>query len=76
MDSTKIEAIGEVNKEKYGKFTPGTHIPIIEEHLILDANYDYYVVLPWHFKEFFIQNDKFKGKRLIFPLPYFEVFDC
>ena len=76
LDSTKIEAIGEVNKEKYGKFTPGTHIPIIEEHLILDANYDYYVVLPWHFKEFFIQNDKFKGKRLIFPLPYFEVFDC
>ena len=64
-----IEVIGDVNPDKHGCYTPGTWIPITDEDTVLAGDYDYYLVLPWHFKEFFINNPKFKGKTLLFPLP-------
>jgi len=64
-----IEVIGDVNPEKDGCYTPGTWIPITDEDTVLAGDYDYYLVLPWHFKEFFVNNPKFKGKTLLFPLP-------
>jgi hypothetical protein len=64
-----IEIVGDVNPDKHGCYTPGTWIPITDEDTVLAGDYDYYLVLPWHFKEFFINNPKFKGKTLLFPLP-------
>ena len=64
-----IEVVGDVNPDKHGCYTPGTWIPITDEDTVLAGDYDYYLVLPWHFKEFFINNPKFKGKTLLFPLP-------
>ena len=52
LDSTKITAIGEVNDEKIGKFTPSSNIPILAEDKVLEMG-DLFVVLPWHFKDFF-----------------------
>jgi hypothetical protein len=63
-----IEAVGDVNPDKDGSFTPGTWIPIKDEDSVL-CEYDVFVVLPWHFKEFFMNSSKFKGKKLLFPLP-------
>ena len=65
---TDILAIGDVNPDKDGSYTPGTWIPIKNEDEVL-AYYDVFVILPWHFKNFFVKNPKFKGKKLIFPLP-------
>lgn len=67
-----IEVIGDVNPDKHGSFTPGTNIPIKDEEEVLN-NYDVFVILPWHFRSFFINNPKFKGKRLLFPLPTPEI---
>ena len=67
-----ILAIGDVNPDKDGSFAPGTWIPIKNEDEVL-AYYDAFVILPWHFKKFFVNNEKFKGKKLIFPLPTPEV---
>jgi len=64
-----IEVVGDVNPDKKGCYTPGTWIPITDEDTVLAGDYDCYLVLPWHFKEFFINNPKFKGKTLLFPLP-------
>ena len=64
-----IEVIGDVNPDKHGCYAPGSWIPIVSEEEVLAGDYDYYLVLPWHFKEFFINNPKFKGKTLLFPLP-------
>ena len=72
LDSTKITAIGEVNDEKVGKFTPSTNIPILYEDKVLDMG-DLFIVLPWHFKDFFLSNQKFKGRQLLFPLPYCHI---
>lgn len=63
-----IEVVGDVNPDKNGSFTPGTWIPIRDEDSVL-AEYDVFVILPWHFKNFFVNNPKFKGKKLLFPLP-------
>lgn len=67
-----IERIGEVNTFKFDKYTPGTGILIENEDELL-LEYNHLVVLPWHFKENFISNPKYKGKILIFPLPQLEV---
>lgn len=73
FDSTSIEAIGDINPDKHGCFTPGTWIPIISEKKALALEPDYFLVLPWHFKSFFLTSDLFLGRRLIFPLPRFEI---
>lgn len=65
--------IGEVNEDKFGSFTPGTLIPLVPESVVLDSNPDYIVILPWHFKEFFINLPALKGRKLVFPLPKFEI---
>jgi hypothetical protein len=68
IDDTIVEVVGDVNPDKDGSYTPGTWIPISSEDKVLD-NYDVFVILPWHFKKFFVNNPKFKGKTLLFPLP-------
>jgi len=74
LDSTQIKAIGEVNPDKFGKVTPGSLIPIENERSILEKNPDYLLILPWHFKNFFLHNSHFKNIKLIFPLPQVEEY--
>lgn len=66
--SDYIDVVGDVNPDKHGSYTPGTWIPIRDEDSVL-SECDVFIILPWHFKKFFINNPKFKGKRLLFPLP-------
>ncbi len=47
----EVAAIAEVNEDKFGAYTPGTHIPIIPEAEARAMRPDYFLVLPWHFKE-------------------------
>ena len=73
----QIEAIGEVNPDKFGCVTPGSHIPIVSEAEVHAANPDYLLVLPWHFRDGIIEREADYlrgGGRLIFPLPEIEVF--
>lgn len=65
----QIFAVGEVNPEKFGSYTPGTWLPIIPEAELLASNPDYLIVLPWHFREFFETSAAFNGRTLVFPLP-------
>jgi len=73
IDNKMIKAIGEVNSEKFGKYTPGTNIPIVDQKEILSQKDAYFLVLPWHFKDFFINSSHFKKRNLIFPLPNIKV---
>lgn len=68
-----IRCVGEVNSEKFGCFTPGTFLPIVPEDDLLAKKPDYLIVLPWHFRNFFVNNPKFAGIKLVFPLPKVEV---
>jgi NDP-4-keto-2,6-dideoxyhexose 3-C-methyltransferase len=70
-----VSAVGEVNEEKLGAFTPGSVIPIVSEAQLIAEEPDYLLVLPWHFRETFLRKrSSLKGKsRLVFPLPALEV---
>jgi len=67
-----IGAIGEVNSDKFGCYTPGTRIPIVSEDELLRRMPDYLLVLPWHFRKFFKGNPKFSSAKLVVPLPRLE----
>ncbi len=76
IDNRIIDFAAERNPDKYGAYTLGTEIPIISEAESRAMNPDYYLVLPWHFKEEFIEREQEmlkKGTGLIFPLPTIEV---
>ena len=71
----RLQCIGEVNGDKFGCVTPGTGIPIVPEEEVLAGAYDYLLVLPWHFRNFFVENPRFAGQQLLFPLPRLEVVE-
>lgn len=74
--SNQIPYIAEVNEEKFGSFTPGTLIPIISEAEAKALNPDYYLVLPWHFKNDILAREEeyiSNGGKFIFPLPEIEI---
>lgn len=73
LTGKEIDSVGEVNPEKFGCYTPGSWIPIISEKELLTKKPDYLIILPWHFRDFFVANKNFVGMTLIFPLPNLEL---
>jgi len=73
LTSSDLVAIGEVNPDKFGRLTPGSHIPIVNESDLLLENIDYFLILPWHFRDYFLECGRYKGKKLVFPLPRLEI---
>lgn len=73
LSADTVVAIGEVNDEKFGHFTPGTVIPIIPQDELLAQKPDYLIVFPWHFRKFFEQSEALQGTQLVFPLPTLEI---
>lgn len=73
LTTSDVECVGEVNAEKFGCFTPGTWLPIVNENDLLASEPDYLLVLPWHFRKFFLANRKWKTAKLVFPLPRLDV---
>ncbi len=56
---------------KIGLYTPGTHIPVVDETRLLEDQPDFALVLSWHIGEELIKKTKaagYKGKFII-PLP-------
>ena len=76
LTEKEIPFIAEVNTEKFGSYTPGTNIPIISEKQAKEMNPDYFLVLPWHFKNSIIDREEdymSNGGKFIFPLPEIEI---
>ena len=72
ITTKQMPAIADVNPEKFGAFTPGTHIPIISEAEARQEKPDYFLVLPWHFKEGILKREssfRDAGGKFIFPFP-------
>jgi len=74
-----VEDIGyfaEVNQDKFGRFTPGTHIPIISEAEARAMKPAYFLAMPWHFRDHLVEREADflrTGGRMIFPLPKIEI---
>lgn len=70
-----IECVTEINQYKIGRYTPGTHIPIVSENEIVEQP-DYYFLLSWNYLDFFIEKyAKYlaDGGKFIIPHPSVKV---
>jgi hypothetical protein len=76
VSERELRAIVEVNDDKFGCFTPGTGIPIVPESDARKPSPDYYLVLPWHFRDNILQRESDfleRGGKMIFPFPEIEI---
>ena len=78
ISNKDIPFICDANPTKIGKFTPGSHIPIISKIKMRKINPKYLLVLIWSFRSEVIEQEKKfikKGGKLLFPLPDFHIVD-
>ncbi len=78
LSSKEIKFIAEKNPQKYNLYTPGSKIKIISEKLSRSLKPDYYLVLPWHFKNEILIREKNmlkKNTKFIFPLPNLKIMN-
>lgn len=64
------------NPLKQGKYTPGTHIPILHPEAIRHARPDYIFVLPWNLKEEILgslDHARAWGAKFVIPIPRLHV---
>jgi hypothetical protein len=76
IDTSYIEAAADRNPDKWGSETIATKIPIISEEESRAMKPDYYLALPWHFLDEFIEREKEfldRGGKFIVPLPEVRV---
>jgi len=66
------------NPHKHGKFTPGTHIPILDPGALRDAEPDFVLILPWNLSREIVQQVAYIqdwGGRFVVPIPEVRVLD-
>ena len=71
-----LSCIAEVNEDKFGAFTPGTLIPIVSETDAKRMGPDFFLVLPWHFREAILSREaqyRRAGGKFVFPMPSVSV---
>ena len=76
LTADDLTCIADVNPDKHGCFTPGTNIPIVSEAEARAQNPDYFLVLPWHFRENLLAREQDflnSGGKMIFPLPTIDI---
>ena len=76
IDERLVVCAADRNPDKTGARTPGTEIPIVSEETSRAMKPDYYLVLPWHFREEFVEREQATlaaGTKFIFPLPTITV---
>lgn len=76
LTAKDIPYIAEVNPDKFGCVTPGSHIPIISEADARAMKPDYFLLLPWHFKDGILRREKeylASGGKFIIPFPEIEI---
>ena len=78
INSKKIKLIGDGNKQKWDRYTPGSNIKIVSKKEMHKSKPDYLFILIWSFRSEVIKQEmKFilKGGKLILPLPIFHIID-
>lgn len=67
-----LDFVTEKAQIKVGLYTPGTHIPVLDDSHLLSEMPDYALILAWNFAEEIMNNlneYKNKGGRFIIPVP-------
>jgi hypothetical protein len=78
FDTGLIKKAVDRDKNKIGKMTIGTKIPIISEEQARSEHPDFFLVLPWHLIDFFKEREKEylkSGGKLIVPIPKVKIIE-
>ncbi len=65
INNKMIDCIFDVTNEKIGKYTPLTHIPIIDYKLFKKAKYKYVFLFAWNHKKEILEKEKKNGNKNI-----------
>jgi hypothetical protein len=77
LDDSLIDGIAEKQEVKWGCRTVGTNIKIYSEDDMRKAHPDYLLILPWFFRDTFIEREHEylrKGGTMVFPAPEFSTY--
>ncbi|HER27202.1 MAG TPA: methyltransferase domain-containing protein [Rhodospirillales bacterium] len=72
----KIAYIADKSPLKQGRYTPGTHIPVVDPARLLEEQPDYVLLLAWNFAEEIMaqQNEyRVRGGKFIIPVPNVKI---
>jgi SAM-dependent methyltransferase len=72
LDRDTVEYIADRSPLKQGRFTPGTHIPVVPAEQLLADQPDYAILLAWNFEdEVLAQQAEYRrrGGRFLVPVP-------
>lgn len=70
--------ITEMSRRKIGKFSPGTHIPVVDQDILFGEQApDYGLLLSWHLQDELVPRFRVKGfaGQFIVPLPTVQVLN-
>lgn len=74
----RLRYIADRSPLKQGRYTPGTHIPVVPAERLLADQPDYVLLLAWNFaEEIMMQQAEYRrrGGRFIIPVPSVRVVD-
>ena len=72
LGTETIDFVTEKSTLKIGKYTPGTHIPVVSDDELIARRPDYALLLAWNFADEIINNlaaYRAKGGKFIIPIP-------
>ena len=72
IDHTTVEFVADRSTVKQGKFTPGTHIPIVPAEALAERRPDYTLLLTWNFADEILRQQqayRAAGGRFVIPVP-------
>ncbi|MDA8131723.1 MAG: class I SAM-dependent methyltransferase [Elusimicrobia bacterium] len=67
-----LDAVSEKSTLKIGRYTPGTHIPVVPDEYLLQHQPDYALLLAWNFADEIMKNlgeYRKRGGKFIVPIP-------
>jgi SAM-dependent methyltransferase len=76
IDAHLIDFVVDRNPYKQGRFTPGTHLPILAPEALVDRMPEYCLLLAWNIADEILDQEaryRERGGRFIIPLPEVRV---
>ncbi len=71
LTSNELVAVADNTPIKIGKFTPGSHIPIVSDQMFEELKVNNALLLSWNYLDFFLKNSSFikNSGKFIVPFP-------
>lgn len=71
IDVNSIDYVVDASPERYGRYMPQSHIPVVNPERIRQDKFDCLIILAWNYADMIIEKEKvfFKNSQIFIPLP-------